>query len=534
MAVRAHPISMLDDLRMFLRYIAGVRQYLEHPLSAEESRRLLEAQHRNRDQSFLRLLQRSVFQKPRSPYLALLRRAGAEYGDIARMVQSDGLESALERLYDSGVYVALDEFKGRKPVVRAGLELPVESHDFDNPFLRKHFEGSTGGTRGVPRRLIIDLDLLVYDAACQHLFHEAWGLGGRPMALWRPLPPYVSGIKKPLLHAKVGQPLGRWFTQDRLEYSPRRLKYAILTHATVLAGRLSGVALPTPEHVPLTAALQIANWLARQRQCGTPAYLDTLVGCAVRICSAAKEGGLDISGSFFRLGSEPYTSAKARMVRDSGVQAGCFYAMAETGPVGVPCPDGEAVDDVHLLSGKIAVIERRTSVRPAGASVSGFHFTSVLASSPKILINVETGDYGALVRRRCSCPFGALGFNDHLHSIRSYEKLTSEGVAFLGSDLFALVEEVLPRKFGGSPTDYQLVETEVDGLPSVEIVVSPRVHDVIEASVQRTVLDYLGSRNDSSRTMARIWEEGQTLRVVRREPAATPGGKILPLHLQKG
>ena len=378
---------MLDEVRMFLRYAGGLREYLRFPLSLEESYRVVEEQYRRREQSFLLLLERSIFQNPRSPYLALLRRAGITRPDVAKLVQAVGLESTLERLYDAGVYVALDEFQGRKPIVRSGLELSVRPKDFDNPCLRKHFEGSTGGSRGVPRRLVIDLDLLAYDAACQYLFLEGFGLTNRLMALWRPLPPYVSGIKKPLLQAKIRKPMLRWFTQDRLEYSPRMLKYAAFTWYTILAGRLSGVSMPALEYVPLARANRVAHWLAMQREAGRPACLDTLVGCAVRVCQTAKESGLNIAGSFFRLGSEPYTPAKARVLQESGVHAACFYAMAETGPVGVPCAEPEAVDDVHLLGGKMALIQRNKLIRSGPAVVNAFHFTTLLPSTPKVMLS---------------------------------------------------------------------------------------------------------------------------------------------------
>ena len=57
-----------------------------------------------------------------------------------------------------------------------------------------------------------------------------------------------------------------------------------------------------------------------------------------------------------------------------------------------------------------------------------------------------------------------LGFTTHLHTVRSYEKLTSGGVMFMGSMLHELLEETLPARFGGSPLDYQLVEEEEDGV----------------------------------------------------------------------
>ena len=97
-----------------------------------------------------------------------------------------------------------------------------------------------------------------------------------------------------------------------------------------------------------------------------------------------------------------------------------------------------------------------------------------------------------LERRACGCPFGELGFDLHLHTIRSYEKLTSEGMNFLGHDLIRLIEEVLPARFGGEPTDYQFVEDEDDdGLPGARCVVSPRVGELNEAAVVAAVVDFL-------------------------------------------
>ena len=50
---------------------------------------------------------------------------------------------------------------------------------------------------------------------------------------------------------------------------------------------------------------------------------------------------------------------------------------------------------------------------------------------------------------------------------------------FLGHDLIRLIEEVLPARFQGAPTDFQFVEDETpDGLPEVRLLVSPRVGDV--------------------------------------------------------
>ena len=42
-----------------------------------------------------------------------------------RGVRKDGVETTLGKLYDAGVYVTGDEFKGRKPIRRGALEFPV-------------------------------------------------------------------------------------------------------------------------------------------------------------------------------------------------------------------------------------------------------------------------------------------------------------------------------------------------------------------------------------------------------------------------
>ena len=81
-----------------------------------------------------------------------------------------------------------------------------------------------------------------------------------------------------------------------------------------------------------------------------------------------------------------------------------------------------------------------------------------------------------------------------LHSIRSFEKLTGEGVSFLGETLLELVETVLPARFGGAITDYQFAEHETErGVTRLEL----RVHLRVGAFARRP------SRNACSRTWKR-------------------------------
>ena len=146
------------------------------------------------------------------------------------------------------------------------------------------------------------------------------------------------------------------------------------------------------------------------------------------------------------------------------------------------------------------------------------------------MLNVESGDYGTLEERSCGCPWEELGYSKHLVGMHSYEKLTSEGVTFLGADLHYVLEEVLPARFGGSPIDYQFLEEEEAGMSRVSLLVAPRVGEIDERDVFETVLKTLRGV-PGGREMTDQWRQGDTLRVVRREPYVTATAKILPLHI---
>ena len=521
---------MLNDLTMFARYARGLNSYLRHTLSPEQCRQMLINHLESRDESFLRILERGIYTNPRSPYRKLLLHAGVEFADVVSLVRRHGVEGALARLYDAGVYVTLNEFKGRRPIERPGLQMGVRPQDFDNPLLVKYYEARTGGSRGVGTRIIIDLDLLTHEAAYLHYFLAAFDLEERSIGAWHEVPPVAAGMKLVLRYFKLGKSVERWFAQSRLGLRPGDLKFFIFTKYTIYASGILGKQLPVPEYVPLEEASKVAHWLAIKKGNGKPATLDTNPSSGVRVCLAAKEEGLDIAGSLFRLGGEPYTPAKAQVVAEAGIRAVCHYSMSEIGTIGTACTSPADLDDVHLLTDKVAVIQRPKSVGAGELSVGALVYTTLLPSCPKLMLNMESDDYGVLENRVCSCPIGELGFTKHLSRIRSYEKLTSDGVTFLGTELLRLVEEVLPTRFGGYPTDYQFVEEEEEGLPKVNILVSPRVGDVNEEDLLSTAFEVLHSYPGGN-IMSDKWRQGQTLRVARREPYATASAKILPLHM---
>ena len=520
-----------SELRALISYLGGLYGFLRTTASEEECRRRVHRQLEGRDEAFLRMLVAGVFAESRSPYGRMCREAGIELGDATALVRTEGLEPTLERLYDAGVYLTLDELRGRSPVRRGRLEFIAQPDDFDNPLARIDYGTRSGGSRSSGMPVGTDLRLLEYHAGYVPMVMDAFGLRGRPMALWFPTAPATTGIRILLTHAKLGLRNERWFSQSRTVPGKASARQAALTWATVLMSKLRGSALPKPEYTPPEDAGRVAEWLAEAKRRTGPALLHTTPGSAVRVCLAADELGIDISDSFFRLGGEPYTPARARVVAAAGCRAASNYYMVELGGyLGLACASAEEFDDVHLLTDKVAVVQRDKHLDHE-ATVGALSYTTLHPLSPKVLINLASDDYGVLRRRDCGCPIGRSGFGLHLHGIRSHDKLTSEGVTFIGSDLIKLVEEVLPSRFGGSATDFQLVEGDDHGLPSVAIVVSPRIGDIDEDKVVETMISFLRSSGRAQAMMAEMWRTSGTLRVVRRQPYVTAAAKIPALHV---
>jgi hypothetical protein len=517
---------LLDDLRLFGRYATGLVAFLRRPLTYEEARARLQTQLRERERSFLDVLDRAVFRHPRSPYLPLLRHAGLEYGDVQRLVRDRGVDGAVGALFDAGIYVTLDEVKGRTPVRRAGLEFETHARDFDNPLVGPSLAVETGGSGGEPRPVYLGFRHLEYEAAQSAVFRAALGVEGRPTAVWYPLPPSVAGIGNLLRDLKHGVPIERWFTQSPVSVRRGAARATILGATAAAAGRVSPLSVPFPRHTPPEDAVRVARWLAARR----PAVLLSTPSSGVRVCLAAAKHGLDLRGTLFRFSGEPYTETKARTVRDAGARGVSVYSLAETGPVGVPCADPIQPDDVHVATEKLVVLQRQRQV-PSGEQVGVLFFTTLLSSAPKIFLNVDSGDYAVVEKRACDCSVGALELTTHAHTIRSVEKLTTEGMSFLGDQLIRLVEEVLPARFGGGPTDYQLAEQEGDdGVSRVWLLASPRLGPLDEDAVVPAALDFLRSCGRGEAMMADFWRTARTLQLRRQEPYVTGASKVLPVH----
>lgn len=386
-------------------------------------------------------------------------------------------------------------------------------------------------------RVAIDLGHLVDHSPHLLLTENAHGLTGVPTAIWHGIPPDSTGLQCLLICSRFGHTPRRWFTPVTSRDLRRSLKHRLATPylvSIISMGRLLGVPLPWPERVRLDEAGTVARWAAQTLKTHGACLIRTHVSKALRVCIAARDEGLDLTGAAFLGGGEPPTAAKVQGMMQVGARWIPMYWFTEAGCVGQGCARPADDNDVHFFKDALALIQAPRKVPGSEITVPAFSFTTLLPSTPKLLLNVESDDYGTIETRCCGCALEAYGFTDHLRHIRSFRKLTGEGVTLVGSTMIHILEEVLPARFGGSPLDYQLLEEEDEqGLTRLSLLISPKLLITDETAVVAALLDAL-SRTDGTADSARaLWEQAKTLRIKRMEPIWTDRGKLMPLHLTK-
>ena len=105
-------MSALSDLQMYGRFIFGLPGFLRRRMTVEEARGGIRRGLAEREDNFLRVIRRGIFENPSSPYLPLLKLAQCELGDIEASVRAKGLDATLIALREAGVYVSFEEYKG--------------------------------------------------------------------------------------------------------------------------------------------------------------------------------------------------------------------------------------------------------------------------------------------------------------------------------------------------------------------------------------------------------------------------------------
>jgi hypothetical protein len=523
--------ATLDDLRMGARFLLEIPGFLRRPVREPAARAALARRLAARETAFLSLARQAVYANARSPYRALLQQAGCEYGDLEALVRRDGLEATLRSLFRHGVYLTVDELKGRRAVVRGSTALTVDSRGLRSPIARASVPARTGGSRSAGSAAPLALEFVRVQAEDLALLMNARGGFGWRCATWAV--PGGTGILFVLLcAAATGRAPERWFSP----VNPRdgRLHARYRWSARALAGMAwaTGHAMPAPEHAPLDGPDPVAMWMAGVLREGATPHLWTSSSAAVRLVLRAQALGLSLAGARFLLSMEPVTAARVATLRAAGAEAlPTFGSMDTGGPIGLGCLQPAAPDDVHLLHDLHAAIQ--VGPEPGPLPPGALLLSTLSPAAPVLLLNVSLGDRAVMAARRCGCPLETLGWPTHLDAIRSFEKLTAAGMTFADGDVVRVLEEVLPARFGGGPSDYQLVEADGAAGGTLRLLVHPRLGALDSQRIIEVFLAAIGPGSGAERVMSLTWREGGLVGVERRPPVATASGKILHLHVER-
>lgn len=520
-------INTFRDLTMMLRLTRDLPAFLQAPLSIEQAESMIRKRLEFRVERLLAVVEQNIYGNPRSPYLKLLQIAGCEFGDFRSLVAQEGIEGALSKLAETGVYVTYDEFKGRKEIVRGSQRFKVSDEDFDNPVVCPHFEIRSGGSRGDATSVKVSLPFIQDMAANLAVALHSQRLDGYEHAYWL----LSTAMTLSLRAAKIGRPPLAWFYPTH----PLSAKLRISSRWLSLVSRMAGVPLPSPVFLELQRPDKMAQWLFKRVEEGKGICLTCYASSAVRICTAATEMGLSLNGICFYAFGEPVTDVKRAIIEAAGARVVVHYGFTEGGFLGFSCGNSQVADDVHFFRDAYALIQQPRAVGDSGIVVQAFLLTNLLTSTPKIMLNMDLGDHGVFSQRRCGCHFETYGLTQHITHIRSYEKLSSEGMTFVRTDILKILEEILPKRFGGTMMDYQLVEEEdKQGILRLYMMVDPAIGPVDASALRQAFLDELAKKGGYAPLGVDIWWRAKTLEIKRQAPIATKAGKILPFHLIKG
>jgi hypothetical protein len=532
-------------MKKYLKFLTGLNRYLKNRMAPEEAfyvaRQQIEERMKKRTECFVQIVNKGIFENNNSPSKKLLIKAKIGKDDIKKWVESNGIEYTLRTLLEEGIYFTVDEFKGKQEVVRNGLKFYCKETDFDNPYVKEAYEVRSGASRSAGTRVRIDFDFLTKKSLYDAYLLGMYDLLHSPIANWFPLFPGAPGINSSLRFSKIGNPPKKWFSQVKSSHIKVGWEKELGAKLIFSFARIYGVPIANPEFVDLNNAYVIAKWAENMCREYSKCVIYTFAASAVRVCLAAKEKNYSIKGTHFLVTGEPLTEKKKNEIENAGAKAIPVYGISEAGVVAAGCNSiecGLESDHCHVYKDSTAIIMHKYLDQKRELSVDSFLFTNIMFESPKLLLNVGMGDYGNVTEKITDCGFGKMGFSTHVSNIRSYEKLTGEGVTFVDTDFLNIIEKVLPEKFGGSSTDYQLIECEqIGGLNKLKLLVNPKIKIIDEYALKTTFINYLKKSKLSPESWTQsgtaMWEQVNMVMVERREPVQTKSGKIIPFYIEK-
>lgn len=523
----------LNDIATGIDFLRNIPALLRRPVTLDEARKTLRRRLERRGLDFCALMKSAVYGNPRSPYLGMLKNAGLSYEDLEKLVRIEGLEGALRGLLHEGVYLSLDEFKGRKAVKRGNLVVPAGPSLLRNPLAKVHIRAHSSGSGGKSTPVLIDLGF-VKERSVNHLLalearngldwaHAIWGIPGN------------TDMVRILELSAMGFPPEKWFSQVDPDSPLLHPRYRWSSRVTRWAGRVWGMKIPRPEYVPLSDPGAIVRWLIEVARGGRTAHIITWASGAVRICQEAQLSGINLAHVRFSIGGEPVTEAKLETIRRSGAIAVPRYLAMECGYVAYGCLKPSYPDELHLFDDMQATITAGAEGASLGLPPQALLLSSLRPRAPFILLNVSLGDQAEVSGGSCGCPLERLGWSNRIRRIRSFEKLTAGGMTFLDTDIVRVLEQVLPSRFGGTMFDYQLAEEEDDaGKPRLRLVVHPAVGPLDPDLVKKAFIEAVGAGAGAERVMSLQWRDAGFLSIERKPPEMTPSGKIIHVLKTRG
>jgi hypothetical protein len=516
---------MLNEGR---RFVHGLRAFLRSQVAFDAVAAPVRERDARREQRFVNTLARVVWPYPAGPYHQLFDAAGIEAGDAVELVETKGLEGALDVFRDAGVYVAYEEFMGTQPAHRGSATFEFSPTDFHNPLVSPDYLSRTGASRSSGTTIPASFQDLRVRGINLGFAMLAWDALGTPSAVWFPVLPSAAGINATLMLALGGNPPERWFSQVAASSSGLPMSKRVLNATLPLAAIGTGLRLPRPRLT--TDPAPVLAWARGALARHPRPLLATYPTSAVRLAELAKTEGVRLDGLIITVGGEPLTDAKVAHLAAVGARAINCYGFTQLGGVGMNCPH-TGPEEVHIFTQDV-VVRPRTRLRPDGVSVEAFCWTRLDDHVPLLAINLENDDFGTIIAdgSDCGCVMSqTLRVPTRVRDIRGLSKIVAGGTTLPGEVFERLAEQILPAQFGGSSSQYQFAEVDDTGHTRLVLRIDPTVGPVAEDAVLDKVREII--RASQSGVLATdVWATSGALAVERAAPARTRAGKILPFE----
>ena len=438
--------SDLVSVRRSLALAAALPRFFRERVTLQQAEEEIKKLLDTRVERFLELVRSRIYQNPSSPYLPLLKHAGCEFSDLATHIKNNGLDSTLVKLAGEGVYFTSDEFKGKTEVIRGGTSFRVSPKDFEWRQLSPGFYLQSSGSRNRPVETFSLLAWRALETNGEAVFFSAHDLFSRAHAVYEPI--LAGRFLFILINGKLGIPADRWFALKVMAHGVTEERYHHQTARLVaLMGRWFGAGITNPQLIDRGDLQPIVAWLIENRRQGSA--ITTVVSNAARIARLASELNVSLEGTVFIVSGEPLTPSKKRFIEKSGARIALRYGPGGGTGAALGCGNPEFIDELHIPETMFTFVEQPRPLDYAGSPIHPLMQTTLHSTAPRFLFNVENGDHAILMKRDCGCPLEKVGFTQHIHTVRSFEKMTGEGMNYSGSDLLKLLEDTLPAAFGG-------------------------------------------------------------------------------------